>query len=481
MNNSRAFFNLSKSSYVHYIIIFLIEICFRWIPPFGAMSEGGMAVLGVFVGTIYGWLALSNMGITSLIGIIMMGTTFMFPGGPTESFVAAIGNTNTLRVLACFGVAGLMNLSGTSTYLAKKIVGSKLGRKSPVLLCALFMIAAIIIGPFVSFATLILLWDMWRAVCDTLKAPSSYLKYGIGCIMIAFCLANQCFPFVPMVVTLDGMWTGSTGLPPAPFLNFVVYMLVMAIIVCILWLLIGRRMLKIDLPDTKDVHIEKDKATPYQIYCIICIIVYAVLLCIAGMNVGPASAVLASWGLIGFSIMMLIITLILAPAGSPKSFHEIMSKSLNWDLLATMGMVMLLSSTVGSEEVGLGATLAGALSGLNSLGPVAFAIIIMIIPTVLTQYLNNLTMGVIFIPICYTLGHAQGLNVVALNCCIYMLTSVALASPSGSLGSAMYYECEEIDKPTGYKSGWLFTILCIIVAIICFFALGNVFFPNGKV
>ena len=44
-----------KVSIVHYIITAVIAFGFGLLPPFGAMTEYGMGLLGTFIGAVYGW------------------------------------------------------------------------------------------------------------------------------------------------------------------------------------------------------------------------------------------------------------------------------------------------------------------------------------------------------------------------------------------------------------------------------------------
>ncbi len=475
------FLTAGTKTYVHLIIMILIEICFRWVPAFGQITPEGMAVMGVFFGTIYGWIFLGNMGLASLIGILMMGTTMLFPAGPADSIMAAFGNVNTLKILTCFGVAGVMSASGTSDFLAKKIVGARVGKASPILFVFLFMIAGLIIGPFVSFATVILLWDMWKAVCDQLDAPRSYFHFGVASIAIAVNVSFQCFPFVPMMVTLDGVWTGATGLPPAPFINYIAYTVLMALVMFIIWIFLGKKVLKVQLADLGNIEVESQKATGYQKFVIVEVIAYVLLLCLASVKLGSVSTYLNGWGLLGFSILFLVVTLALRPRGSQKSFHEIMSKAVNWDLIASMGMVMVLAGSLGQESVGFGATLSSSLGFLEKLGPVPVTILLLLIPMVATQFLSNLAIAAIFIPICFLVSSKMGLNAYAINVALYMLNSVGMGSPAGSVGSAMYYSHEVVDRKTGFISGWLFTAISFVVAILFTFGLGNIFFPKSLI
>ena len=78
-----SFFAGSKSFYTHLVVMLLIMILFRFLPPFGQMTVDGMGVFGVFLGTLYGWIFLNNMGVASAVGMIMIGTTAAF-GSPTR-------------------------------------------------------------------------------------------------------------------------------------------------------------------------------------------------------------------------------------------------------------------------------------------------------------------------------------------------------------------------------------------------------------
>ena len=44
-----------KNKIIHTIVILALFFLFRYIPPFGSVTEVGMAVLGIFLGCIYAW------------------------------------------------------------------------------------------------------------------------------------------------------------------------------------------------------------------------------------------------------------------------------------------------------------------------------------------------------------------------------------------------------------------------------------------
>ena len=41
--------------YVHFAVVFALMFFFRFVPPVGTITPYGMAVIGIFIGLIYGW------------------------------------------------------------------------------------------------------------------------------------------------------------------------------------------------------------------------------------------------------------------------------------------------------------------------------------------------------------------------------------------------------------------------------------------
>jgi len=473
---TKGFFASKKSQYINIIVMLCIMIFFRFIPPFGAMTKEGMAVLGVFLGTVYGWLTIPSIAFGSVAGMIMMGTTFLYDG-VGASVSAAMGNQNVVMIMMCFAVSAVMGDSGASDYLAKKIISAKIGRNNSTLLLFLFAVAGIIVSPFAGLAFVFLMWDLWRSVCEQGGASEGFKKFGISTIMVSVCLANQCYPFTAGIIVFDGVWNSVSGLPAAPFVNFLVYMLSMTFVITILFIIAGKYLLKIKFMDASNVEIQPTKATPYMKFVLCEVLAMIVLMALSSFNLGPVSAYLKTWGLTGLALAVIVVNVFVNPKGSTPTIQGLMSKYVSWDLLFTMGMVMMLAMNMSNEEIGLGATIQGALSFLTNLGPAPFVLIICLIPLVVTQYLSNMTMGVIFIALGYTFGTKLGLNTYALNCSFYCLTCAALASPAGSLGASMYYGQPEIDKGTGAKHGWVFVVLTYVVCLIWYFLFGNLFFP----
>lgn len=478
MNKKSSFFSAPKSFYVHFAVMLVIMIFFRFLPPFSEMTQEGMGVLGVFLGTIYGWIFLNNMGVASVVGLIMMGTTIIYPN-PAASITAAFGFPTTVMVIAAFCITAVMSDSGASLWLARRIVSIKIGAKHPMLFLILFMIAMFIIGPYAGFAGMILMFSMWRDVVRAANGDNKLVKLGISAIFLAGSVNNQCVPFTATTIVLNGVWSSFTGLPEASFIPFFCFMTLTGAVICALFLLAGKFLFKfkVEMLDTKDVDIPKEPATPYQKLVLAFVAAYIVLMCIASMNLGAVSRYLNGWGIIGLSVALLIIIVVIRPKDGKPSFHAYMAQSINWDMIMNTGIIFMFSSTMASPDIGLSATLEASLGFLTGIGGFGFILLIILIPLLATQFISNMALASMFIPICYTFSTALGLNAYALNCCMYTVSSMALATPAGSAGAALYYSYEEVDSRTAMKHGWTIVACTFIATVISYYVFGNLFFP----
>ena len=85
--------------YINSVIVICLFLFVKYLPPFGAITEMGMAVLGVFVGMLYGWLTV-GFAWPSILGLVFLGLT----GATTinAAFSSGWGNINAVvLVIMC--------------------------------------------------------------------------------------------------------------------------------------------------------------------------------------------------------------------------------------------------------------------------------------------------------------------------------------------------------------------------------------------
>ena len=121
--------DVNAKTLVRTAIMCLFMFCFRFIPPFGTVTEYGMAVLGVFLGLIYGWSFIGLM-FPTLLG--MFGLTMAGYGSIEKVAIDMFSNSSILMMMVgslCFMV--LMQ-SKAADYIMAKIIGSDIAKKSPM-------------------------------------------------------------------------------------------------------------------------------------------------------------------------------------------------------------------------------------------------------------------------------------------------------------------------------------------------------------
>lgn len=477
---STRFLGGSKKFYLNVAIMLCIEIFFRFIPPFGEMTAMGMAVLGVFLGTVYGWLTLDSMPVASLLGVLMMVTTGFYSTA-NEAFSASFGGTLCLQLIMIFGLVGVLNDANCTELYVRKILNSKLGKRSIWMMLFLFFLCQYILGFFGSWALTLLLLALWREVCKVTGAERGLLTFGISTIILATLFSGQALSFSPVVLVLDGMFSNYTGLPAAPFVNYTVWMFLVSILSGILWLLVGKFLMKIPSPDLKHVSLsQKQKLTRYQLYASIAALIFILGLIYASIFQDPVAVFLNKFGLLGFAAIFLWVFIAIRPADGIQQFGALMGKSVMWDVIVNLAMVTVLSSCMGDPATGIAATVQNVLAFMTDLPLPVFLILITLLPLVLTQYLNNMAVSAVFIPVAASFAISIGVNVYALNAAEYVLTSVAMASPAGCSLAAIYFSLDDMDSKTCTKHAWI-AIACTWVVTLLWGVLltGNLFFPQG--
>lgn len=80
-----------NTKYIHFIIVMVFMFLFRFVPPIGTITPYGMAVIGIFIGLIYGWsVDADNLIWTSLLALVAIGMTDF--GNAGKALASAFGN-----------------------------------------------------------------------------------------------------------------------------------------------------------------------------------------------------------------------------------------------------------------------------------------------------------------------------------------------------------------------------------------------------
>ena len=134
---------VTKKNSIHFILTIFLCFFFRFLPPFGQMTEYGMGILGAFLGAIYGW---SFLGMIWPSFMALSGVGLVI--GMDKMLVAAFGNYTVMGMLFMFLMTAVMDEVGAMDMLVNKILGAKFMYGKPWILLGVIYFAAFIGGMF---------------------------------------------------------------------------------------------------------------------------------------------------------------------------------------------------------------------------------------------------------------------------------------------------------------------------------------------
>lgn len=474
---SRSLFTAGKGFYLNVCIMLALMVLVRFIPPVGSMTESGMAVLGVFLGTIYGWMTLKDMPLASAAGLVLMGTTGFY-ATPAASISAAFGHNQFISVVGCFALVAVMQHSGLIEYLVKAILRWKFARNSIPGLLFLITIFSFLFGFFGNFGMYALIWTLWRGFVHEIGGDKKLLEYGIALTSIGFVLCACAWQFIPPTMVVEGLFTGVTGLPTASTPVFLAWMLIAVVLLTVLFLLAGRFLFHVQYPKGYQVRDEQaEKITVYQLVTLILFVAYLAILIISNWLDIPFFDYLGKFDIAGLGLAALILCLVIRPKGCYEAIGPAMNSSIQWGMLLTMGLVGVFTASLGSADLGITDTIANACGFMTQLPPALFVAVVIVVPCFLTQFFNNLALCTIFIPVACTLATQAGLNATAVFYAMFIACNTALATPSGSANAAFMFSWPDIERRSCFVYGWTIFGLTLIVSLVMYFLLGGVFFP----
>lgn len=459
----------SPAYYVNCVIVLLLMFGFRFLPPLGSITEVGMGCLGIFLGAVWGWITVGMLW-PSLMGLIAYGFTGYI--SISDAITTGFGSNNVMVLIMIFGILGVMETAGLTEYISLKIVGSKLGQGRPWMMIFLLMTASfVLVAVTCSWGSAMFVWAIFYKIVDNNHiAKGKYTAFVISSIIVSAILGGQVFPFSVPVVLLTGAYTGVAGADAAPgFAPYVIWMIVVCQLITVAWILVGRYLLKVKPPEIDPNSIEKaKKLSTYQKVVLTFLIVFLAALVLSSIlpSTLALTQVLKALDVKGLAALILAV-LIMLNFAQGQSFNQYM-KAANWELIVVMALITILSNSLSAAETGIMDTVSNLLSPiLTGQGPILFLILITFIPLAITNVLNNLVVGMLFVPIAYSMAVPMGINTGMLFVVLVLLTSCALATPAGCAVAAMYFgNTEWIDSTSATKYGLIFALLAWLVTLI---------------
>ena len=106
-----------KVNIIHYIIVAAFCLLFRFIPPFGGLTEIGVGILGTFIGAVWGWITIDMLW-PSVMALVGIGISI----GMNAMMTASFGSLVIVSMIVCMMAIGAAMKNGAFTWLAMKLL-----------------------------------------------------------------------------------------------------------------------------------------------------------------------------------------------------------------------------------------------------------------------------------------------------------------------------------------------------------------------
>lgn len=477
--------DVNGKTILHTVMMCLVMFGFRYVPAPGAVTEYGMAVLGVFLALVYGW---SFIGILwpSLLGIFGLA----FAGyGTVEAVALSVMNNSTVFMMMVGSLAfmALMQSKAADVIMAK-IMGSKIAQKSPMYTVMIILAATLLINSF--GGQMVFYFGIFPIIVSMLKKCG----YPVGdrfCVMFltGFMAAIQlgmCFrPFVGW-----GLMTAGTMMQlTQTVISYGAYMIIMLLLYIVFVVsypffmkLCGcdfNRLANVNISEAFGVNKNQKLDLAQKIVLIAMGIFLTVVIVgsIAGEKLGVLYTYYSQIGVAGMMVLFWIAMTVIKIDGKPILDLREASKMFTWDMLFLVAVALLLSSVLTSQETGISGWLASLITPFFAgKSPITFLIVLGVVTIILTNVANN-------IAICYIMMNlvaAMYLNgfpvdILAATMIISTFSVLAFLTPASSMPGAMLHGCEMCTPKAVYKI--MPVILCYFVVIsLATFIIGGMVF-----
>lgn len=446
-------------------IVLLFMFGFKFLPPLGSLTPLGMEITGIFAGAIIGWITI-GMVFPNIAGIIALGFSNAYP-----SFVACFQSTfasdTAVMMLGCLFICAFIEITNLTDVIVGYLLNLKLAQKSIVMFFIFFYLADWLVSALASSVLAAYLFIvMYRGMTKESGIPphtktNSFVLCGIALIAV---LGDIAFPFKPVAVTVLAILEGFLGYPFS-FMDYLLYCSFFQVILIILYVLIGRYIIRVDFSKLNAAKVEQIKPNKKQAIGLWCALIMLILFTLTSFSI----PIISTMKLGGAALILMLIMVFIQVDGKPMLDVTELAAKFNWPIYFLICFFFGIANFLGSDEAGITASFKTLFEPLLVfMPPIAFVIVALILSTILTNFLNNLPVAIIFISTMFALRETMiGINMEAASLAIIMASFAACATPAANPVNAITFaNTDLIDTKMSLKVG---SICCALLCFICIF------------
>ena len=444
-----------EKSYIHILIGLAIMFGFRLIPvgTLPQVTEIGLSVLGIFIGTIYLWTTIDPLT-SSFISLTMLCTCGFAPCA--QVLQTTFGNPVVVQMFFLMVFMQGVTERRITVYIARWLMTRKIIEGKPWMFTIVMLLGTYVISVFLgAFTPILLFWPVLYGVfADVGYKPGD--KYPTVMLIALVVVALLGFPVPPYMsngLALLGNFRGLLANFPAlagTTISNASYFLA-----CILngaiemFLVVGimKFVFRPDVEPLKAVTIEKLNKNPLppmskaqRIYFGLLV---AYICCMLFPSLLPTLPVLSFLNANSYVVGIALVTIgcaVKTEDGPLLPMGKVMG-NLVWPTYYLCVVAILIGSVLTNASTGITAFLNTILAPIFSgMSGGTFAIVLVIVTVLLTNISNSLVIGMILQPVVCTYCATAGVNAAPLiTLLIFTVLSTAACTPAASPFAAMLF------------------------------------------
>ncbi len=471
--------------YIHFTVVCLLMISGFFLPTIGPITKMGMELLGVFLGFLYG-LIFCDIVWPSILAIVMMGLSSRY-GSAQAGFDAAL--TSQSQIIPLFLYFAFISESKLLDIALNWFLTRKFTQGRPWVFISLLFFALALLATCFSLVVLVLLvFDILIKLFDRLgytkeDAFPTYMLFGVG---LFGGMGSLLLPFMPYAVVIKMLVATCMGGYALELWQWLLVVDLPMILIFILYIVLGRFVLKIDttkLLEGSSVLSElvaeqsSKKFTFTQKWALGTLIVFFVVnISMAIWPNGPLTIV----GLSGICLLLIVSILVVRKAsGEAMMTIDTLGRGVNWGMLFMLLAILSLSNVLVAAGTGIVQAIAMVVVPLlRGVPPIVLVIALCIAVVLFSQVTMNMVLMMALGPIVTPIFIALGYNPISAIMAIVVAAQLAFLAPTGCMQAALVYsQVDWVKKPTMMKIALPWTILSVVVVIICTLFVPNIVYP----
>lgn len=423
--------------YVHYLIIFSLMLFFKYIPAPEGLTTLSMDVIGIFLGTLYGWITV-GMGWPSLIGIVFFGLSD-FTNMPS-ALQSAFGGQIIVMVMGLLLFSAFVQQSDITDFILDFLMKRKSCQGRPYVLLFYFFLAGYI-ASLLSYCTavFIIFIGFFKAMLD--KVGIKPYEKAVPCLLIGMIIAilfpELALPFKSTSIYCIGTYEAVTG-TKVDIVKYIAFMFPMSVGTIIVHLLACKYIFRLDLSGFANYKYEAKNAVKLskrQKFSLVAIGLAMLGLLIPGLV--PADSFLYplmnQLGTTGFTLVIVVCLMLVRVDNEPLMDLAKIAAYYPWNIYLCMAFLFTVAPAISSDVVGIKAILTENGKILFSSLPIIITVILFIfMPAFLTNFMNNAVIGIISLTIYGTIASDIAINPYIVFCLLAYAAQIGFFFPAAN-------------------------------------------------